>query len=85
MHRERVLLRGTLTVALGSSDPGVEPNAVPYYGAFTETELATRNRRAGFPSPLRFAGSADEARRAARGPLQTAAAVQHRHGAEAAV
>jgi hypothetical protein len=47
----------------------------------TETELAARNRRAGFPAPQRFADRETKRDSAARGPLQTAAAVQHRHGA----
>ena len=47
----------------------------------TQTELAARNRRAGFPAPLGFADRETKRNCAARGPLQTAAAVQHRHGA----
>ncbi len=47
----------------------------------TETELAARNRRAGFPAPVRFADQGRSAASAARGPLQTAAAAQHRHAA----
>ena len=47
----------------------------------TETELAARNRRAGFPAPLRFADQGRSGDSAARGPLQTAAAAQHRHAA----
>ncbi len=47
----------------------------------TETELAARNRRAGFPAPLGFADRETKRDSAARGPLQTAAAAQHRHDA----
>ena len=47
----------------------------------TETELAARNRRAGFPAPVSFAATSTKRGSAARGPLQTGAAAQHRHAA----